>query len=438
MNLLMFSSCLGSSNDGDLEYSPDAQIYSFSIASKADTLNLLRTTDFTIDQVNGRIFNKKPLPYQFHVDSIIVNIVGANTYDPFMNVSIQLIPDSTFTWSQSDSIDVSRLYKITTTAPDGINKKTYEFQLNIYQQDPYILSWEKMSNGYLPQTAVQQKTISFNNRFITYYIADGTVNAVSSAVSDGKNWTSASLKGLPPAVLLSTITVAEEALFATDDNNRLFSSSDGYSWGQVITDYPVVAIYGILPSATSDILVMVDDNGTLKLAKTIDFTSLQFIEINSKNVSTSNLPVKNFTTTQIESVTSYAIKYIAIAGGKYSDDTNNNDIWILQEKNNKISVLKSKKSETVSIEGSSIFFYDEKPYILTASSEKNSLLYSENYGLDWKAAAENQALPATFNFRKNASVVTDNNNIWIFGGISQSQTLISDVWKGRLNKFDLN
>lgn len=437
MNLLLFSSCLGSSNEGELEYSPDAQIYSFSISSKADTLNLLRTTEFTIDQVNGKIFNKKPLPYQFHVDSVILNIRGASTLNAFSNVSIQLIPDSTFTWSQSDSIEVSKLYRIITTAPDGDNKKTYQFQLYTYQQDPYILSWEKISDGYLPQSVSQQKTIEFNNRFITYYIANGAVNATSSAVSDGVNWTTAALSGLPPAIQLSSITVTENVLFATDDDNKLFSSSDGYSWMQVNTDYPIVAIYGILPSATNDILVMVDDSGTLKLAKTDDFASLQLMEINSSS-SPSDLPVKNFSATKIESATSYTIRYITIAGGNKTDESNNNDIWILQERNTEISVLKSKKSETVSIDGSSIFFYDEKPYILTASSGKNSLLYSDNFGLEWKAAEENQALPATFNFRKNASVLTDNDNIWIFGGISQAQTQISDVWKGRLNKFDLN
>ena len=39
-------------------------------------------------------------------------------------------------------------------------------------------------------------------------------------------------------------------------------------------------------------------------------------------------------------------------------------------------------------------------------------------------------------FRKKASVITDNEKyIWIFGGISETQTQIDDVWRGRLNKF---
>ena len=39
-------------------------------------------------------------------------------------------------------------------------------------------------------------------------------------------------------------------------------------------------------------------------------------------------------------------------------------------------------------------------------------------------------------FRKGASVITDlNNYIWIFGGVSETQTQIDDVWRGRINKF---
>jgi SOS response regulatory protein OraA/RecX len=71
---------------------------------------------------------------------------------------------SSFAWVQSDSIEVSRLHKIITTAPDGITKKTYEIQLYIYQQDPYIMSWEKVAEDYLPTTVNQQKTVEFNNK----------------------------------------------------------------------------------------------------------------------------------------------------------------------------------------------------------------------------------------------------------------------------------
>jgi hypothetical protein len=232
MNLLLLSSCLGSSNDGDLEYSPDAQIYSFSMASKADTLNLLSTTEFSIDQVNSRIFNKKPLPYQFHVDSVVLNIRGANNLSTFSDVTIQLIPDSSYAWVQSDSIEVSRLHKIITTAPDGITKKTYEIQLYIYQQDPYIMSWEKVAEGYLPTTVNQQKTLEFNNRFITYYIANGasSFTSTSNKLLSSPSTNGASIEICLPDTFNESVTlstgISRTAESSSAEGRRSFSCSN--------------------------------------------------------------------------------------------------------------------------------------------------------------------------------------------------------------------
>ena len=108
----------------------------------------------------------------------------------------------------------------------------------------------------------------------------------------------------------------------------------------------------------------------------------------------------------------------------------------MQERNGKISELKSKKICVSSLTESTLFFYDNNTYLLTNSSGTNSLYYSDNFGLEWKSAGENQSLPTEMEFRKKASVITDNNNnIWIFGGVSGTQTQLDDVWRGKLNKF---
>src|SRR5690554_6218850 len=209
LSLLLFASCLGSS-DRDIEYSPDAQIYAFSLSSRADTLNLLNGTAFTIDQVAGKIFNKEPLPYLFHVDSVVISITGSpSLYSPFTQIQFTVEPnnpageDSTYFWNQSDSVAVNRLLKITTTAQNGETKRDYDFQLNIYQQDPYILSWEK-KNNYLSSPPADQKTIAFNGRFITYYKRGGTVGAVSTN-DDGETWSTIDLIGFPATARLNSL-----------------------------------------------------------------------------------------------------------------------------------------------------------------------------------------------------------------------------------------
>ena len=436
MNMLLLPSCLDSSDGGEIEYSTDAQIYTLSISSKADTNNILNSTVFSIDQVNGKIFNKELLPYQFNVDSVTINLRGYSAYSSFYNVKLSLSSSEDIAWSQSDSVDINNLYRITTTAPDGETTKRYDFQLNTHDKDPYILSWEEISNGYIAQTISEQKTVSYKNRFITYFTSNETVNAVSSPANDGVNWSTASISGLPPSILLSSLIVSEEELYIIDENNIAYNSTDGFNWTQTISDYPVIANYGILPTDNNGKkLVIVDDNNTYKFAKTDDFNDFQFMEMSS-NTSISEFPVRDFTSISINSSSSHTIKYIIIAGGYKADNTDNNNIWILQEKNGRITDLKSKKIGSNSLSKSTLFFYDNKTYLLTSSSGINSLLYSDNFGLEWKSADENQSLPTEMDFRKKASVITDiENYIWIFGGVSETQTQIDDVWRGKLNKF---
>ena len=436
LSLLLLSSCLNSS-DENVEYSPDAQIYAFSLSSASDTAGLLSATKFTIDQINGKIFNKEPLPFQFQVDSVLLRITGFSTYNPYTLVQLQLYPDSTYYyWVSSDSVAVHRLKRIITTAADGITQKTYDFALNIYQEDPYKLTWEQRNTGYLPTSAESQKTITFKNQFITYYKSGSAINAMVTNASDGTSWSNANLTGMPPTLYLPSLVATNDAAFGLDiTTGTVYKSADGVNWSPVSTQYPVKAIYGELPLATNGgILAAVEINGELTFVETDDFTVLKPL-----NKLPASLPVKDFSATKVDASTSYSIKYILLSGGTTIDNMPNTDIWILQEKDGNINHILSRKPATVSVNGSSLFFYDNKPYLMITSSGKNTLLYSENFGLDWVQAAENQSFPAEFSQRINASVITDAANyIWIFGGISVTQTQIADVWRGRLNKFAAN
>lgn len=434
VNILLFSSCLGSSDD-NIEYSPDAQVYAISLSSKADTTGLLPGVVFTIDQVNKKIFNKKPLPYLFHVDSVMLGVTGSSSYYPFYKIDIKLAPDSTYTWNQMDSIPISRLLKIITTAPDAKTTREYDFQLNIYDKDPYIINWENITANYLTTPAVSQRTIAFNGSFYTYYLSGTEMKAVStSASSDGKNWNEVNLSGIPSTIRLSSLIISGNNIYALDGaSGSVYRSTNGINWSSLPTTYEVKAIYGNLPFATSNtILVAVNHDGKLKFAQTDN----NFSTVNLKNDIPANMPITDFSTINIESGSSYATKFIVLAGGNTAGNSPNNDIWLLQENEGVITYVTSKKPNEGTMKGSSLFFYDEKPYLITTSAGKNLLMYSENYGLDWITAGENQSFPAGFTLRTNASVITDTNNyIWIFGGISSSNTQIVDIWKGRLNRF---
>ncbi|MDR0333465.1 MAG: DUF6242 domain-containing protein [Dysgonamonadaceae bacterium] len=439
LSIVLFISCLGGSSAVDIEPSRDAQIYAFSMEAHrdADSARLLPATRFTIDQVNGRIFNQVFLPYQFSVDSVVLSIGGSQaSLRGLSEVKIHLInPDSSFTLNRNDSIYISRLAKIETTAEDGKNQKTYDFQLNIYQQDPFIISWTRLSNAYLPSPIQAQKTIELDKRFITYYTAGGAISATYS--TDGVNWTNSTLTGLPATTQLSLITSSNNAAYVIDDANNVYKTTDGLNWSAVATSHPVVTIYGVLPSSTGGrILIVVNDNGTLKFAQTDDFSTITLKNELPSNI-VNNIPMAEFSATQIDrSTTSYSVRYIVLAGGVTRNGLlNSNNIWILHENSGAIQALDVQTS--MSLQGSSLFFYDDRLYALVTTPDgKNTLMFSKRYGLEWTETGEDQTFPDNFTYRTYASVITDTGDyIWMFGGRTPVGEF-SDAWRGRLNRLD--
>lgn len=435
VNLLLLSSCF-SSSDNNTEYPIDPQIYAISISSKTDTTSLLPGVVFTIDQVNGKLFNREPLPYGFHVDSVMLNLTGSTSYG-FSTIEITLADSTAYKWSGSDSIAIPRLREIKTTAPDGVTSKKYDFQLNIYQEDPYILSWDKIEEDYLNSPVESQKTIRYNNRFYTYYQSGDEIKAVSTLISETPEWETVRLSGIPHTLRLSSLVASGGVIYALDAaTGAVYHSPDGADWSIVPTAYEVKALYGELPSGNSGkILLAVSHNGKIQFARATNALS----DIELMNEIPANMPVIDFSAMTVESSTSYASKFIYLSGGNTYGNASNNDIWVLQEDGGAIKHIISKRPTEIILKGGSLFFYDDKPYLIAASDEKNILMYSDNYGIDWINAEENQSLPEDFEKRTDTSVITDSdNNIWIFGGISSSNSPLVDIWKGRLNKFALD
>ena len=202
---LMLASCI-KSDYVDRDPSKDAQIYSFTITSQNDSNSYFSESKFSIDQINGRIFNRDSLPYLFNVDSISVSI-GGGSNSGFSNIEVKLRDaDSTYSWNGKDSIALHRLKSIETTAEDGKSKIKYEISINIHQQDPYIFNWTKIDENYISSSVDEQKTVSFKNKFITYYNIGGDIRAASS--SEGASWSNHVVTGLPVGAKVSSINLS--------------------------------------------------------------------------------------------------------------------------------------------------------------------------------------------------------------------------------------
>ncbi|HUI32313.1 MAG: DUF6242 domain-containing protein [Dysgonamonadaceae bacterium] len=428
---ILLSSCLDS-NEVEYTYSADAQMTSLKISSSEDSLGVLSKVEFSINQVSSApvVFNKDSLPYLFDVENVKMEV----TTNGASGIKLYLInPDSSYIWNLSDSVKIKKLKQIEIFAQDGKTTKRYTFELRTHQQDPDTIFWQNVKNNYI-DLPTDQVTVADKNQFYTYYQTGNAIKLSTSSIEDGTNWTNQVLNGMPQNVLLSSIQTIDfdnnVTWYATDSNNKLYESANGIDWSLKATTYPVKAIYGKLPSFTKDsILLVLKDGSDYKFAKTNDFSSLRVL-----NSVPSGFPITAFTFTSINDPLIYSAKYLIVTGGENDNNFPNRSVWVLQENENKINSI-SNISE-FNVTGSSLFNYDGKIYLMTSKDNENVFYTSINYGIFWEKANSKQSLPAGFTNRTSQSVTVDSkNNIWIFGGKTNNQTQLVEVWKGRINKL---
>ena len=428
----ILSSCLDSDNGNvEYEYSADAQITSLQLSSNKDSLNVLPGVEFSINQVSSApiIFNKDSLPYLFDVENVSMNVSTNNA----SGIKIHLSNDSSYIWNMTDSVILKKLKLIEVFAQDGKTKKTYTFKITTHQQDPDTIFWQNVENNYISDPTAQV-TVSNKSSFFTYYKTNNSLELSTSMIDDGETWVNRPLSGLPQNIVVKSIRndliEGNEVWFALDTNHKVYVSDNGIDWTAKSTDYPVKTIFGKLPSFTNDsVLTVVKDGDKYKFAKTIDFSNLHLL-----NEIPSGFPVEGFTSTIVKDSLIYTAKYLVITGGKDIDGISNKNVWLLQE--NKTKITFTSKLLKFNVEGSSLFNYDNKIYLLTSEDDKNVFYTSTNYGVFWEKPSNKQSLPMEFTNRTHQSVNVDSkNNIWIFGGTSSNQTQFVEIWKGRINKL---
>lgn len=430
LGIIAFSSCLDT-NDTEIEFiSSDAQIYGITLSAAYDSTGTLANAEFSIDQRASLIYNRDSLDYGFEPKNAYLTL--ELRYAAAVKIHLQN-PDSTYFWNNTDSVNIGRLKYIEIYAQDGLTKKKYEFRLNIHQQNPHQLVWTQLTNNYLPFPMDAQKTVAFNNQFYTYYKSGQNIKGVVS--SDGTTNTPLEVNGLPPTIQFSSIVSTPTAIYALDNSYSVYKTIDGVLWTKLPEIYQVKSIYGILPSvATDSILTTINDEETLKFAKTSDFTSFHVM-----NAIPTDFPITQFSTANIKDTTIFWGKRMFLVGRKNADDSLNSKIWIIQEKDD--AIFTSGNTAPMPTQGSTLFPYDQNIYMLTTSTENKNVLYisEKGNGVAWHLADSLQALPSSFNYRTNASIIVDEKNyIRIFGGTSERQTELTDVWRGRLNRLAIN
>ena len=241
-------SCNSKSDDteSDIVYTySTVAIKNFSIKANDSVMKNLDSVFFSIDLNTGVIFNADSLPKGTNVTRLIPVITFSNT----MSVAeLSFLKDNrtdtvvNYLTNPNDSIDFTNPVMLKVTAADGANTFTYQIRVNVHQQDPDTLIWNKMEMADLPsakENPVAQKTIyKVPNAYCLIEENDATFTLWSSSDLNEGVWNQLNFNpGFVPVV--NSFTAASSDFYILDSEGRLYISEDLQTWqptGEVWTN----------------------------------------------------------------------------------------------------------------------------------------------------------------------------------------------------------
>lgn len=443
---LVLSSCLGSDST-NYELSKDCQILSFSLSN--DSIEGLSDVVFTIDQLNGKIFNLDSMPYGTVIDEkVLCDMTLASTV--YSCQAIQLATGDTLKWTgKEDSLDFTKPVKFINTLWDGTTTKVYLAQINIHQVNPDSMVWSLYGQNVVNEPIKDEKVVVVDNNGNDYYYmyvltaSNPEYQLFTSSVNDGKNWAKVSVQGLPGGkAILSQLTQFEDVFYVATTEGKLYSSVDGRNW-TLQSETPVVKyIMGALNTSddfTSNgrqapaLSAIIEKDGTLL------FASMDTANVWKEGVEVYNgFPVSGFASTSFNSM--YRRRLMVVAGRDKNNSLTNLS-WS-SEDGLKWALISDEEYEPFDKqEGMSVASYDGGFLLIgginSSGVASKSIYLSKDGGLTWNASDSLVVMPTDFVARGFASISVDKNNfMYLFGGKEQSNKNVMDqIWRGRINRL---
>lgn len=441
----LMSSCMGDSSSYEYDEVPkNCQISSFTLSH--DTISGLSDVKFTIDQLNGRIYNMDSLAYGLKVGKVICKIEYMNSNSVSSLKVIQEAVGDTIDWNASDSLDFSKPVKFIVGAYDGIVTKTYVAHVNVHTLVPDSMTWGMHTNHITGVIMKEQKAIqtTYNGRDCYFLYAqpaglDLPYRLYYSEVTDMKSWTELSLQGLDPAdpVILSQLTEYEGTYYLPSVNGTLYRSYDGLEWAPIVIDIPqVFSILGDVEEGgrQESVLALIIRQGDI----------LQFASMNKDRVLSlgdevpPEFPLIGFGK---ENFTSMYHEYLMVVGGKDGNNRLSNSAWGTMDGKSWALLTDEQADYFTPKEGLMVQAYADKILAIggiDATGRASREIYQTlDKGLTWSLVDSLIVLPETYRARGYASVLVDKDQfISIIGGkTTPNGNELDDIWRGRINRL---
>lgn len=427
--IMTLPSCLDSDDDNEYVFSSDARITYFTLSSLR--VSDLANTDFSIDQMQGIVFNFDSLPYNSYplasdtaaIKAKLTYTLGAGTSNFLTRV------DGDSVWVTSgDTIDLKKVKEFEIYAPDGVHKKKYTLKINVHTIDPDSVQYIQLANNLSFMQSGDNKAIKFNEKYYIYSRVDNQLMLYQS--ENMKNWERLSLIGISSDILLNTIQVTPKGIFANTEEGKLLYSEDAQNWSVKDLDYKVKTILGYLNSTTSEGLSLIIEKDGSQIFGFIQDVNVVVPEVLYGKQIPADFPLLNFSTVYNTFGNSETISVI----------NGLNSVWATE---NGLQWIKfgNPNQNYPDIKGGNAFMYDKELYFIGGVMEGQKynadVYYSINGGLVWDKKESKMHAPANFMLREGASLIVEDNatSFYILGGkrIVVYELILADIWKVTLN-----
>lgn len=409
----LLSSCNDDSSDGtdELIYS-STQVKSFNLKANSKVLSALDSVFFSIDLVNAQIFNADSMPYGTRVNKLVVELTTDVCSKVEFNVPLKNGKDTVINYltNSTDSIDFSngpvRLHLV---SYDGKEERDYTVRVNVHQIVPDSLYWNSSAMRKLPTnftTPKDQKTVSFGDKVMTLTSNGNSYNLASTENPYSGEWNIKTVNfGFTPNP--GTFSATADKLYILDTTGQLYSSVDGATWSNCGETW-----YNIYGAFNSELLGVVDENGTFKLVTYPGGSSV---------VAPTDFPVDG--ASQLCKLTSKwtSGSQIVMLGGRTASGEQTNAMWGYDGRQwAKLSTAFPKAISNASMFDYKIASTDtltwrtkELQVLIALGGEDanglNGTVYvSRNSGLDWKAGDDLVQLPKYISPRAGAQAIVVN------------------------------
>lgn len=250
--LLLAGACNSSdapTQEGAADYSGTA-VRSFSLKDNDKVLNNMDSVFFSIDLVNGMIFNADSLPTGTDISALAVKMqTDACTECKFHMTSVHgndTVVD--FLTSPDEKLNFTKPVSLYIKSYDGSYERTYEIKVNVHTQFADSLQWTDAALPPMPVTsASEMRTVSFHGAPCTLAATNGTLELYRSTDPFKGTWEKIPTD-LPADARVNSLTASHDGntLYILTSSGALLSSADGATftptgtgnWEAITAAYP--------------------------------------------------------------------------------------------------------------------------------------------------------------------------------------------------------